>query len=360
MVAAKQWLVAVLRAEGGSLPELEVETSLLLPASDYEGVTALVGRRLATGPAIDAHIREVFAGRARTLAAAFLFREAEYRRVFATFERAGISPLLLKGSALGYWLYPMPYLRETADFDLLFESPEQAQQAADLLRGLGYTGGVYFGEEAHEATVRRRVASGGTLDIDLHWGLFNHPAFGRVLPTKQLFLEAVPVASFHARARGLSPAHATVHACLHRAMNLHMGMGDRLKWLYDLYLLADQLTAMDWDGVLGVCREQGVSSVCLDAFRATAEAFGTRLPDPVLAEMGRLAQGEGIDPRQLGNWWYMQLLGLRSIPTVAGRVRWLYRKLFPSLDYLRSFYGHDLTWSQLLVERVRRFASRFQ
>jgi hypothetical protein len=181
-----------------------------------------------------------------------------------------------------------------------------------------------------------------------------------VLPNRDLFAGSIPIPAFHARAQGLSPAHATVHACLHRVMNLHMGSGDRLKWLYDLHLLAGCLSPQAWDQLLDICGAHRVGVFCLDGFRATTETFGTEFPERVLRELERLAEREGIDPRQFGNWRYMQRLGVSRIPTLAGRMRWFLHKLFPTPAYLRSFYGTDMTWSQLLVERMRRLMSRIR
>ena len=66
---------------------------------------------------------------ARTAAAQSLFREAELRRVATVLERHGIRALLLKGNALGQWLYPEPYLRVSGDIDLLLASRAAASRA---------------------------------------------------------------------------------------------------------------------------------------------------------------------------------------------------------------------------------------
>lgn len=359
MACRREWLASVLKGEPVSC-ELPLDGEGLLAAAELEGVTALVARQLVAQQAFGTDIDNLFADEARRVAAGHMFREVEHRRIFAALVSAGLSPVLLKGSALGYWLYPASYLRATADFDLLLESPEQAREAADVLRAQGYAGGVYFGPEAHELTVQRRMDSGMTVEIDLHWRLFNHPAFSEVLPVKEILLGAVSLPDFEEPARALNPSHATVHACLHRAMNLHMGVDDKLKWIYDLHLLVCRLSSDEWHGVLTVCKEHRVGAVCLHGFLAAATTFGTPLPPWVEAQLLEGAQQESIDPHRLGNWGYMQLVGLRSIPSVARQVAWLYQKLLPSTDYLRSFYGQHLTTSQLWMERMRRLISRFR
>ncbi|MFC5577714.1 nucleotidyltransferase family protein [Lysobacter niabensis] len=353
----RSWLAGLLRENAPADPQHAAETEEFLAAAEREGVSALVAERLRNSP--DDGIRSAFADRARGMAAASMLRYAECQRVFGLLETAGIRCLLLKGSALGWWLYPSPHLRETADFDLLFETVVHARQAAELLQAHGYTGGEYFGPMAHEVTVRRST-SAMTMDLDLHWRLFNSPLFAEALPNCDLFASSISIPAFHQGARGLGPAHATVHACLHRVMNLHMGAGDRLKWLYDLHLLAGCLSSQAWDQLLEICSAHRVSVFCLDAVRATTETLGTEFPERVLRELERLAEREDIDPRQFGNWRYMQRLGVSRIPTFAGRMRWFLHKVFPSPAYLRSFYGTDMTWTQLLIERMRRLVSRIR
>lgn len=348
-------LAGLLREEPFCEWELPVERRDLMAVASTEGVTALVAQRIHA--LHDEELRAAFATRARGMAAASMLRDAEGKRVSAILEEAGIACLLLKGSALGWWLYPLPYLRETADFDLLFKSAAHAKRAARLLEAHGYSRGEYFGSMAHEVTVRRSTST-MTMDLDLHWRLFNSPLFADVLPNSDLFAESMAISAFHEGARGLSVVHATVHACLHRAMNLHMGVGDRLKWLFDLHLLSDRLSADDWTRIIAIGREHKVATFFLDALVATQEAFSTRIPGPVLVELTSHSQAEGIDCTRLGEWRYMQRLGVARIPTVAGRLRWLKGMLFPPLDYLRSFYGARLTWWELWIERIRRLVWR--
>jgi hypothetical protein len=82
-----------------------------------EGVLPLLEQRLRDA-ALPPELRASLAQAARATAAQSLFREAELRRVSTVLERHRIKALLLKGNALGQWLYPQPYLRVSADIDL--------------------------------------------------------------------------------------------------------------------------------------------------------------------------------------------------------------------------------------------------
>lgn len=62
----------------------------------------------------------------------------ELRKVERVLNRDGINALLLKGNALGIWLYQEPYLRVNSDIDLLFESRQSAELAVAAFSELGY------------------------------------------------------------------------------------------------------------------------------------------------------------------------------------------------------------------------------
>ena len=77
-------------------------------------------------------------------------------------------------------------------------------------------------------------------------------------------MPSLPCSRTHA-AWGLGAAHALLHACVHRASNLSAGLGDRLKWLYDLHLPrpAEMVTLKDpadFRRILA-CRRAGVPAL---------------------------------------------------------------------------------------------------
>jgi len=357
--AGRAWLAATMR--GGGVPPLPFSALDMVDMANSEGVVAIVAHELTQHPTIDSGLVEAFRTGARREVAVAMLRDTQCRRVLALLSDAGIVVLLLKGSSVAWWLYPEEYLRDRADVDLLFESAAEAQRAAELLREHGFRGGLYFGPLAHEVTSRTTVAGSLEIEFDLHWNLFNAPVFAGVFPFEELRSEAIALPKLTPVARGLSPPHAFVHACIHRAKNLHFGSGDRLKWLYDLHLMIQCLSTQQWGRVLDLCRRHGVAGICLDGMAQAADCFGTTVPANVIDALIAAQSGEVIDVRRLGSWRYMQWMNLRALPTTRSRLRWIWSQLFPPTDYLREIYGEEFAGrTALLLARAGRFRGRME
>jgi len=360
VMTPRQWLADALRDDAAASSPWDGDIGPLLDAAQLEGVVALVADRLRRMPAGDP-VRDAFQQASRAAAIQGLLRDTECRRALALLEADGLPALLLKGTAVAWWLYAEPYLRTRADVDLLFASPAQTERAARVLRQHGFSGGFHFGEPAHEVTMRTRVAGSQPLEFDLHWSLFNAPLFAGVFPFEELLADSIPLPGLAPTARGLSPPHAFIHACIHRAKNLHFGPGDRLKWLYDLHLMARCMSGAEWERVLLLCRRHGVGGICLEGLQKAQDSFGDGAPAAVIAALAQAGTGERIDVRRLADWRYMQWMNFKALPTYAARLRWVWQRLFPPTGYLREIYGEaDAGRGALLLERVRRLGQRLE
>src|SRR5690606_13500395 len=119
-----------------------------------EGVIALLAQRLQAGPGVPKELADALAAQSRGLAMAELAQRGMLVRILATLEASGIEVLVLKGAALRAWLYPLPWLRESSDLDLLFRGRAQALAAADVLAPLGFAAVYAPGASAHEMLCR--------------------------------------------------------------------------------------------------------------------------------------------------------------------------------------------------------------
>ncbi len=330
----------------------------LLACARAEGVLALCARCVAgradAAPELQARLSTAGLG----LAAGALSREAACRNLLAALPD-DLPLLVLKGLALGQWLYPAPYLRECSDIDLYFASRDDAERAAGLLAPLGYELQYGAGAFAHEFLCRRVSRQGGVdVDLDMHWQLSASPLFD-ALPTFaqwQAGSQALP--SLGPGARGLGAVHAFMHAGLHRASNLSAGLGDRLKWLYDLHLLAGRFSAQDWAEVLRACRAHGLCGVCAQAMLATRAELGTVFPEATLQSLMAAARDEVLDANRLQDWSYIQRLNFRALGSWRRRARWLWERAFPSEGYLHELYGADVSRRGLWWARIRRAVGR--
>lgn len=322
----------------------------------HEGVAVLVGDRLARNPAVPEAIRRIGLDWARGQAAGELGRRARLRALLACVEQAGIDALLLKGAALAEWLYPAPYLREFSDVDLLFASRDHALRAAEALKTLGYAMPYRPGRFRHELACH---GADGVLDLDLHWALSDWPALERLPDFARLHAAAAPLPGLAARVCGLDASDAFLHACVHRASNLVSGLGDRLKWLYDLHLLAAALSSSDagWQRLVDVAASARVAGIGLDGLRASMATFNTRPPPWALVALAEASNGDAIDPTRLDDWRYVQRSNFMALGW-RDRIAWLRERLFPPVAHLRALYGERHGMAGLWWQRLKRAGKR--
>ena len=337
----------------------EIELDKLLAQASSEGVLALLGQRVAQLSNAPHEFLQALAASERALAASSMLMQAECRRVLAALP-ADMPVLVLKGSALAYWLYPQPYLRECSDIDLLLPARGEAERAAGLVGAQGYTLHHQPDDLAHELLCRRTLAAGMTVDLDMHWRLANAPVFANCFSFEELQAASIPLPALGPTARGLGPVHAFVHACLHRGINVYTGIGDRLKWLYDLHLLAGGFGANDWQALEALCAQRRLSGVCAESIEAAAAAFGPVAPKSVLNTLNTARTHDRLDARRMGEWRYMQWHNLAALPDWRTRLRWLWQSLSPPTGYLEELYGPEQGRLRLLAERSRRAWQRLK
>ena len=352
---------------GSLMPSAE-----LVAAAQHEGIVALVGWQLKQAAsestnaqtkdavAIPTYIIKAFTTAAREEALISLVIEAESRRVLDLMAKAGIPGILLKGSALAYWAYAQPHLRACSDVDLLLPSREVAEQLSAQLTASGFERAETSGElVAYELLCRRLVPGDWHVDIDIHWRLANSPLFADVFTFDELMADSVALPNLAPNARGLGPVHALMHACVHRALNLSIGVGDKLKWQYDLELVRAKFTPSDWRRLVDISIRKGLAGVVLDAIENAAQTFKSQLPCEWIAALASAAKTELLDVRHLSDWRYMQRMTFKSLPTAFLKLRWLWQRLFPSLDYLRYLYGtQHRSYCYLIFLRVLRVFKR--
>jgi len=340
-VAARDWACNALVSKAISEPSPSVE--VMLSAAAEEGILALLNDSVDRMPAefVSTEFRVALRGAARVETAKELLRMSHAREVVAALSVMGIATLVLKGTAMAYWLYAEPSHRPRCDLDLLVESREAAQRAVAVLQGEDYAVVADVGVASSaefEVALQRRTPGGLVHTIDLHWRLVNHASLSRGFTFSELWAGRIPIPKLHAQAFGLGRVHALVHALLHRVTNFPSGTQDRLIWLYDIHLLAGGFGVAEWDSVLTLCAGKGIATPCLDGLNATRTAFGTTVPEAVITAMQAMTAAEA---------WHMGLaldqgamdrahLAALSWPDRAG---WLWRKLFPSHEFMRYRYG---------------------
>jgi hypothetical protein len=266
-----------------------------------------------------------------------LRRRARGRHVIELMSRAGIPVLVLKGMALGYWLYPSAVQRPATDIDLLVADVAIAKLAAKVLADHGYrvAGGGF--EKATGFEIGLVNGGRGDYAIDLHWRLVNHAKLAGRVGFQALMDASRPLPELHTDARGLGRVHALLHALLHRIANAPHGNENRLIWLYDIHLLTIGMSVRDWEQFLDLCKSQGMGTPCLDGLKATRDRFKATIPAPVELTLARWASAENWDLETLKTQGGMDRAHLAGLPW-GQKLVWLRRKLIPAPSFMRHRY----------------------
>jgi hypothetical protein len=269
-----------------------------------------------------------------------LARLGHARQVLTALQVAAIDVLVLKGTALAYWLYRQPAWRPRCDLDLLVMDRATAQCAVDALASLGYlpVAEVSTTEVAEfEVALERHTPTGQVYTVDLHWQLVNHASLTRGFGFDELWTQRIRVDALHPQAFGLCRMHALTHALLHRVTNMPQGQQDRLIWLYDIHLLASGASADEWQSFLRLCGEKRIATPCLDGLVATRAVFATTIPAAVEADLRQRSGGESW---QLGGTVDQGVMDRAHLGALGwpDKLRWLRRKLFPPAEFMRYRY----------------------
>ena len=318
-------------------------TDAVLAACEREGVVSLLHARLAeiaVSQPVPADLLQALAARARMCAARSLLCVSEARRIQQALDAAGIPAIWLKGIALGQWLYPRAHLRDIADIDLLLPDHATTLRAAEVLEPLGYT--LPNPHIAGDLVVHELLAwsERAQLELDLHWDLSNGALFAGRLPWARLWEASNPVPGLGTDARGLSPVEAFLHACMHRAANALTGQEDRLRWLYDIHLLWEEMSPELQARAVWMAADSRLADVAHAALRSSQATFATDVDASVLAVLAAHAENERVRSDRLGSWLYLQVATLRVLPP-SDRARWLRQLLFPDFNHLRRRYVAD-------------------
>lgn len=330
----------------------EVTPQTFLSRAAFHGVEPLLLQALPSGNAPGGAVRE-------ELKRETVFRlahEMRHKQVLAgligsMYER-GVRPLIMKGTALAYTLYPAPELRSRCDTDLLV-SPEHRAQAQAALGKAGFrlcmelTGtGV-----SNEAGYVHRDNAGLEHFIDLHCKINNSEVFSNLFPFGELSARAAPLSGLGRGARALGRTDALLHACFHRLV--YPQIADRLVWLYDIHLLSAALTPREWDELVRLARAKGLAEVCRDGIEQARRWLDTPCPGHVLDALAE-PRGEPlaayVRAGPVGREW----MDFRARKGLAAKLRYVRTACLPSAEFMRHEYpnAHRAMLPWLYVRRA--------
>jgi hypothetical protein len=359
--AAQRLCEAAIRGEAPAWPErLDIDGFLLM--AELHGVPVLlhpIARRLGWPQEVVERLK------ARHLQAARweLAHVALVRRALDALRRAGIEPIVLKGTALAHSIYPDGAARLRGDTDLLV--PPAAKQAASrALANEGFfrrTGidGEFISYQAtfHDASGRHA--------IDVHWRFNNSELLASLFTHDELLAGSIGLPALHENARAPSHPASLLLAALHRAVHITnpywvgdtpIHGTDRLLWLVDLDLLARSLSEPEWELLLGSARSKGLSRVLAQALQDAAARLGTPVPASVSQRLP-IAEASAGEPA----WQYVyaskrrqRMLDFMALPGWRARLRFTREALLPAREYMRERYGPSSPLAWLYLARLAR------
>jgi len=254
----------------------------------------------------------------------------------------GVDYMLLKGAAIGRWLYPTPDVRHNHAIDLLIAASDVAK-VQRALAGAGFTPSTHAHEFTHNSG----------LPVRLHTELVRHPCQSasrdccRELVSRDLDRD-------HSRANAFSPA-----LLLHQTLgNAAFSDSNRnLRWVVDAVLLIRH-TTIDWKRVIELGRDAGLWEFYLEVLAYLFENFDVALPS-------------GLSARTHGaRHPHRYRILLASLLTVLGshrrvwhtlghsaalRLRFSVYAVLPPVDYLRWRYGLESAYQILAWHAWRPF-----
>jgi len=342
-----------------------VDVAAFCDLAERQGGASLVAERLSEQGDAPAPIRAQLRDHALRQTAVDLGHEADLRRMLAGFDEAGVQAVLFKGTPLAYTVYPRPDLRPRVDTDVLIAQKDR-ERTHTALTGLGYRPEIPVGMDVvmHQRTYVRATPDRPGHVVDVHWRVANPEVFRDVLSFEEAWSEAVPVRALGPSARGLGAVHATLVASVHRVAH-HRGY-DRLIWLYDLSLLADQLEGDDWARLVALATDRQVAAICGVSLREARDRLGASAPAEVLDALSAGASAEEVSAAYLTERRHAQVVldDLRVLPTWGQRWRLMYAHAFPSADYMREVYAPasglplPLLYLRRILEGSRRWLAR--
>ncbi len=360
----RQWLAQTLRGHQPTWPFApDAGADAVLHVAIAEGVVALLHSRVLEFPQqVPTALWNSLDAAARGAAARHLYQRMQCREILARLAEAQVPVLVLKGSALAYWAYVAPHLRECADIDLLLPSGDAARHCVKLLESMDYA--PLCSASAGDMVDFEIACTGGTMalrqEIDIHWHLSNAPLFAFRFGWNELWADTTPLPALAANAYGLAAVPAMLHACMHRAQHWALGGQDRLKWLYDLVVMGERFGTHDWRAVQEQAIERGLAGVCVDGLCAAMARFGPLVPGDTLDALTLAASNEPLRVERLRDWWYFQRMNWRAIPQMRMRWRWLGQRMFPNRAYLRQRHGEHGGLLGALWRRVLAGAGRLR
>jgi hypothetical protein len=330
-------------------------TAAIMDAADYHGTDVLLHERVQPEWNWPANLRTTLRQQSLDRTMHELRNGAVVSQLIDALSSAGIPNLLLKGTGLAYTSYANSVCRVRADTDLLIREQDIARARGCLL-ALGYTcddpnlGKRYIYQLSFVLTAQDHSKH----CVDLHWQVSNSSFLSQRFSFDELYRNAKPAPRLHPAAL----AHGTIDALLitsmHRAS--HRYIGGRLIWLYDVHLLAGEMTEPDWTDLVARAHRKSLCTPTLESFELAGRYLSTQVPREALAALAAGTGGERVPAYFASGRMSRRRMDIAALGGAGHRVAYIAEMLWPPPAYLLSKYP-DARIKSLPVLHARRLAA---
>jgi hypothetical protein len=336
-------LAALVKGEDVPWSAFGVTPAEFVKECHAEDLIGLVHERLRRRPRSadwPRDLRDRVACEALAAAARELLRRREITAALDALAAVGVYPILLKGTALAYSVYPSAVLRPRCDTDLLVRR-EQVDNVRRVMSRLGYVTPTQCDGELlfRQFKVAKEDAFGVDHALDFHWKISTQSLFADLLSHDELAsaAETVPALGHYARMTGF--IHALFLACIHPVM--HHRNTERLVWIYDIHALASRLSDAEFGRFADLVVERRVSAIAAHELALAHFRFGTGVPQHVIARFAarRVEEPCAIYLRSNRRWNNDVASCVGGLPRWKDRCRLLREIVFPGSDYMLRKYG---------------------
>lgn len=283
------------------------------------------------------------------------------QQALAAMASVDLEPIVLKGAALAYTVYPQPTYRTYGDVDLLL-SKNELHRAKEALIEQGFLIGSpdpdFYGNDHHHLPPLFFPKTRISVELHHHLVVESNP-FRIDITQVRKRTERRSIAGYPTRV--LAPVDALHHACI------HMSYGHAYEWipirsLTDILAITTRYrTEFDWDTFVQIVRSAQTAGAAYWPLRMSRDWFGAPVPDRVLAKLapempiqrllGSFAEPgfilEGQSPKGEGNGVLYRMLRDLSLYTGCSwhvQLKELERRLFPppeNVGHLPTTFTHE-------------------
>lgn len=360
---ADQMIAAALRGEHVAWPAPQATDfgAEFMQRCTFHGVCGLLHERQNAISDWPEQIKSAMRERALAQTMYELQHENLLKRVLTALAQRGVFPLIIKGTAFAYDVYPSPALRARGDTDLFIPEAERGL-TDEVLTSLGFATAITASGDlvSYQATYSVTSASGHQ-NLDVHWKINNAQVLARLFSYGELRARAMALAGLAEHALSHGRVDGLLIACMHRAVHINVPYyvhgqqhlsADRYIWLCDIDLLARAFTEGEWEQLANDARAKELSGACLRGLKAAQDVLATPVPERILTTLASEPRRELAStylfakrPRQI---W----MDIGALQGSRQRLNYLSQVLLPSPHYMREKYaGARITWLPWLYAR---------